>query len=108
MEPIAGLVEAYLRMDDLVKAAAEAEKILKHLDSGFGLGGTEEPLRIYHACYLVLKKKGDPREQAVLDAANQILASQASKLADEAARQRYVENIPWRRAVRDAAQLQQG
>jgi len=108
MEPIAGLVEAYLRMDDLEKAAAEAEKILKHLDSGFGLGGTEEPLRIYHACYLVLKKKGDPREQAVLDAANQILASQASKLADEAARQRYVENIPWRRAVRDAAQLQQG
>jgi tetratricopeptide (TPR) repeat protein len=101
MEPIAGLVETYLRWDDLESAGREAEKILQYLGGGSALEGTDEPLRVYYACYLYLKKKKDSRSRQVLQAAKNLLEAQASKFNDHAARQRYIENIPWRRAIRD-------
>ena len=104
MEPSAGLVEAYLMVDDLEAAAREAERILSFLESGSTLDGTEEPLRIYYACYLLLEKKQDPRSRQILQTAMQILEAQVSKLTDENARRRYVESISWRRAIRDGAQ----
>jgi hypothetical protein len=81
MEPIAGLVEAYMLADDLEGAAHEAEKIMSFLESGSTLDGTEEPLQT----------------------AVNMLEAQVAKLGDENARKRYVENIPWRRALRDGA-----
>jgi len=101
MEPIAGLVETYLRWDNLESAGREAEKVLQYLGSGSTLDGTDEPLRVYYACYLYLKKKKDSRSGQVLRAAKNLLEAQASKFNDHAARQRYIENIPWRRAIRD-------
>jgi len=101
-EPIAGLVETYLKADDLESASGEADKILTYLESGSTLDGTDEPLRIYYACYLLLKKKQDPRSKQLLQIAMQLLETQVSKFADEHSRKRYVENIPWRRALRDA------
>jgi tetratricopeptide (TPR) repeat protein len=101
MEPIAGLVETYLRWDDLESAGREAEKILQYLGGGSTLDGTDEPLRVYYACYLYLKKKKDSRSRQILQAAKNLLEAQASKFNDHAARQRYIENIPWRRAIRE-------
>ena len=103
MEPIAGLVETYLAGNDIESASKEAEKILLFLNDGATLDGTDEPLRVYHACYLLLEKKQDPRFRQVLQRAMNILETQVSNFVDEDSRNRYIENIPWRRALRDAA-----
>jgi predicted ATPase len=103
MEPIAGLVETYLRWNDLESSSIEAEKILRFLEGGSSLEGTEEPLRVYYACYLLLEKKQDPRSKWILQTASSLLESQVSKFSDDAARKRYIENIPWRRAIWDIA-----
>ena len=104
MEPLAGLVEVNLARDDISAAEHSAEKILGFLESGSDLRGVEEPLRILHTCYLYLDAKKDPRAAQVLRQAKDLLDEQVSKFKDEADRRRYVENIPWRRAVRDAAE----
>jgi predicted ATPase/class 3 adenylate cyclase len=103
MEPIAGLLEMYLRADNLAAASREAEKILGFLDSGSTLAGTDEPLRIYYACYLFLEKTQDSRSQRILQTAMSMLETQVARFSDETARRRYVENIPWRRALWEAA-----
>ena len=103
MEPIAGLVETYLRENDLESSSREAEKILQYLENGSSLEGTEEPLRVYYACYLFLEKKQDPRSRQILQSAMSLLEAQVSKFGNDAARKRYIENIPWRRAIWDAA-----
>ena len=104
MEPIAGLIESYMQEDDFDFALQETEKILNFLDGGSNLDGTDEPLRVYYACYRSLEKKRDPRSKQVLQTAMNMLELQVSNFSDEIARKRYVENIPWRRALRDAAQ----
>jgi tetratricopeptide (TPR) repeat protein len=104
MEPIAGLAESYLRANDIEFAVNEIEKILSFLESETTLDGTDEPLRIYHTCYMVLEKKQDPRSRQVLQSAMNLLEAQASNFKDEPARRRYIENIPWHRAIRDMAQ----
>jgi tetratricopeptide (TPR) repeat protein len=103
MEPIAGLVETFLLAKDLEAASREAEKILAFLDGGSTLDGTEEPLRVYYACYQLLRIKEDPRAKQLLQTAKNLLETQVSKFTDENMRKRYIENIPWRRAIWDAA-----
>ena len=105
MEPLAGLIEVALRVNDLTTALAIAEKILGHFESGGTLEGTEEPLRIYLACVTALKQSNDPRAEAVLQAAAQFLKEQLSKIHSSDIRHSYVENVPWRRAIAEAAGL---
>lgn len=99
MEPIAGFVETYLKENDIESASREVEKILQFLDSGSTLDGTEEPLRIYHACCMLLERKKDPRFKQVLQKASELLETQISKFSDDTARRRFIENIPWRNAI---------
>jgi tetratricopeptide (TPR) repeat protein len=99
MEPIAGLVETYMAMGDLDSASQEAEKIVQFLRTGSTLEGTDEPLRVYHTCYRCLEKRKDPRSMQILQQAKTLLEAQVSKFSDETDRRRYVENIPWRRAI---------
>ncbi len=80
MEPIAGMVMSYLQVNDLEKASQEAEKILGFLESGAALDGTDEPLRIYYACYLLLNEKQDPRSSQILQTARNMLDAQVSNL----------------------------
>ncbi len=103
-EPLAGLVDVGLRMGDLEAAGQAAEKIFAYLDNGGTLAGTDEPLRVYHTCYLFLKQQQDPRRTQVLQTAIQLLEAQVSKFKDEQARKMYVENVPWRLALQQAAQ----
>ncbi|HKY55052.1 MAG TPA: tetratricopeptide repeat protein, partial [Anaerolineales bacterium] len=105
MEPTAGLVESYLQAGDLDSASEETEHILNFFESGATLDGTDEPLRVYYACYMFLEKRGDPRSKQVLQAGMKLLEERVSKFSDETTRTQYVENIPWRRALRDAAQV---
>lgn len=108
MEPLAGLVELYLRVDDLDAAAKEAEKILRFLESGSPLTGLDEPLWVYYTCYRFLERTKDPRTDWVLRQAKELLNAQTSRFSSEADRGRYIENIPWRRALRDVVQARLG
>jgi tetratricopeptide (TPR) repeat protein len=103
MEPLAGLVEVALRMEDPEAAARAAETIFAHLESGGTLHGADEPLRVYYTCYLFLKKQQDPRSAQILQTAVQLLEEQVSKFADDQARKMYVENVRWRLALHQAA-----
>jgi tetratricopeptide (TPR) repeat protein len=103
MEPLAGLVDVALRKDELESAVEAAEKILVHFEMGGTLDGTDEPLRVYHTCYLFLKRKQDPRRMRVLQNALQLLHAQASKFRDEQARKMYLQSVPWRLALQEAA-----
>jgi tetratricopeptide (TPR) repeat protein len=100
IESLAGLIQAFLRKDDHASALTEAEKIMSYLDAAGTLEGTEEPLRVYYACYLALEKAADARSHGVLQSAVRLLEAQVSKLRDDSSRQMYIENVPWRLAIR--------
>ena len=102
-EPMAGLIQTALLQHDTVLAMIEAEKIMSYLARGGTLEGTEEPLRVYYACYLALENTQDPRSHDMLRTAIQLLEAQSSKLRDEGSRKWFVENIPWRFALQKAA-----
>jgi class 3 adenylate cyclase/tetratricopeptide (TPR) repeat protein len=101
MESLAGLVEMYLQTQQLEAAGSKAEQILSYIEGGGTLDGTDEPLRVYYACYLYLQETKDPRNREILERAVQLLEGQLSKLANDTARTRYVQGIPWRRAIWD-------
>lgn len=103
MEPMAGLVEVGLRAENDDLSAHNTERILVHLQSGGTLNGTDEPLRVYHSCYQFLEKKQDPRSARILQDATQMLEAQLARLKDDRSRQMYIENVPWRLALRNAA-----
>jgi predicted ATPase len=101
-EPVAGLIQNLLLKDDHVAAIIETENVLSYLENGGTLDGTEEPLRVYYACYLALEKAHDPRSVKVLRSAAMLLDAQVSKLQDEGTRKAFVENVPWRLAIQQA------
>jgi tetratricopeptide (TPR) repeat protein len=103
MEPLAGLVEAALCMNDLETAVRETEEILKYFEGGGTLGGTDEPLRVYYACYQCLSQQKDPRAQQILQIANHLLETQVLNFADERARKLFIESFPWRQALYQTA-----
>lgn len=105
MEPLAGLIDAALNTNDLTTAMAVAENILAHFESGGTLEGTEEPLRIYLACYLALKRNQDLRADVVLKAASEFLTGQLTKIQNTEIRRSYIANVPWRRALAEEAGL---
>jgi len=99
MEPIAGLVETYITENDLESASQYVDQIMQFIESGSSLDGADEPLRVYYSCYLYLERKKDLRSLQVLQIAKQLLDTQVSRFANVAERERYIENIPWRRAI---------
>ncbi|MEW6285468.1 MAG: tetratricopeptide repeat protein [Chloroflexota bacterium] len=107
LEPLAGLLAVCLAENNLTAASEYAEPILNFLAEGNTLEGVEEPVRIYYTCYLYLQRKDDPRAEQILQQGCRLLEDQASKFSDETERWRYIENIPWRRAVWEAAHAKQ-
>jgi predicted ATPase/class 3 adenylate cyclase len=101
-EPVAGLIQVLLRKEDYARAMVETEKILSFLESGGTLEGTEEPLRVYYACYLALEKTRDSRSRSLLLTAVRLLEAQISRLQDDLARQQFINNVSWRAAIQDA------
>jgi hypothetical protein len=86
-------------MNNISLASHWMSEIMNHLFSGGSLDGTEEPLKVYLACYQVLERTGDPRAMVVLQTAMQLLEAQASKINDEHSRRLFIENVPWRRGI---------
>jgi hypothetical protein len=98
-EPMAGLIQVALRMEDALLVSQLLEELMGYLSDGGTLDGTEEPLRVYLACYRALERLGDPRSTSVLETAIQLLEAQVSKINDEQSRRMYIENVPWRREL---------
>jgi tetratricopeptide (TPR) repeat protein len=98
-EPIAGLIQVALRMKDIPFASRLLKELMLYLSEGGTLEGTEEPLRVYLACYNALERIGDPRSAQILETAMQLLEAQVSKIKDEQSRRMYIENVPWRREL---------
>jgi tetratricopeptide (TPR) repeat protein len=92
MESTAGLARVCLAQGDSAQAQTWIEEILSYLDSGNTLDGTDEPLRIYHTCYCVLRANQDPRARAILQTAHQMVQERAAKISDEALRRSFLEN----------------
>ena len=103
IESLAGLVQTLLAKDDPLSAREGTEEIISYVAKEGTFEGTEEPLRIYYACYLVLEKTGDSRSRWVLHSAAQLLEAQVSRMKDEESRQMYVRNVPWRLAIQQLA-----
>jgi predicted ATPase/class 3 adenylate cyclase len=102
MEPVAGLIDAALAINDDASALEHAERILAHFANDGTLEGAEEPLRVFLACYRALEKNNDPRSKNLLRTAFDFLESQVSNIRGEEMRHAYVVNVPWRLAIRDA------
>ncbi len=91
MESLAGLAEIALAQGNLTEAQAHVEEILTHTET-YKLD-LLEPLRVYLICYRVLHANQDPRAQAVLSTAHQMLSERAAKITDENLRRSYLENV---------------
>ncbi len=98
-EPLTGLILAALEKNDMAAAREWTERIMTHLEAGGTLEGTDEPLRVYLACYHALRAQGDSRSETVLHIARKMLDAQLSKFPSDDARRMYVENVPWRLGV---------
>jgi predicted ATPase/class 3 adenylate cyclase len=102
-ESLAGIALVYLAQRDIVQARAQVEQILRYLEGGT-LDGTEEPFRIYLACYHVLRASRDPRAPSMLRTAVSLLRERAANIDDPAQRRSFLEQVPANRALAAAGQ----
>jgi len=101
MEPLAGLAQVELEKGELATAQEYVERILSHLSTGGNLEGTEEPLRVYLTVYKVLISNEDSRANPILIEGHSLLMEQVNGIQDQAIKQMYVQNFPWRRAIEE-------
>ena len=104
-EPLSGLAQIALQRNDAVALTERIEAILLITDDDPELNGAEDPIRVYFTLHQALEKMKDPRTQSILQKAVQLLEAQVSKFKNDEERRRYVENVPWRRAILEAGQL---
>ena len=85
----AGLAEALLARGENAQAFRLAEPIVQFLE-GRGLGGTDEPGRIYLTLYRVLSAHRDARAPALLESACGVIEARAARITDPALRRSYL------------------
>lgn len=103
-EALSGLAQIALYRSNLPSLTQLIESIFSIMEKDGNFSGAEEPLRIYYTCHQALEVMKDPRSHSILQTAKRLLEAQVSKFKDENERRRYVENVPWRRAIHQAAQ----
>jgi predicted ATPase len=101
-EPAAGLARAALIRGDIEAARAYLRPVLALLEIGKTLEGTDEPLRVYLTCYLVLKELDDPHAHGLLKTAYEELMDRAWRIPDENTRQAFLNNVEHHREVYSA------
>lgn len=93
IESLAGCVRVLLAKKQLKQALQECEAILRYLHEYPEAEGTDEPLRIYLTAYQALHANHDPRANALLASAQQILQTRANRLRDPDVRQSFLTQI---------------
>jgi predicted ATPase/class 3 adenylate cyclase len=101
-EPLAGLARAALAAGDLQSAWPPIKEILAFLDNSGSLNGTDDPLRVYLACYLVLASAKDPRARHILETAYGQLHARADDIHNPEARQAFLTNVEINRLIRES------
>ena len=94
MEPLAALAYVEWRRGNARQAQAAVADVLAYLDAGGSLDGTEEPLRVYLACYRVLQASGHRRAREILAAGYERLQAQAALIGDVTAHQLFLNGVP--------------
>ena len=84
---------------DSASAKMHVDAILAQLEQDGTLEGTDQPLRVYLSCYLVLSGMDDPRAKAILNTAHDMLKTRANGIADPSARQMFLEKITYNREI---------
>lgn len=97
-ESQAGLARVALARGDPAQALGHVESILRQLETG-KLDGADEPLRIYLTCHQVLAVNEDPRAASTLSTAHRLLQEWAARIADEALRCSFLEDVAAHREI---------
>lgn len=105
-EPGAGLAKTLMISGDIASAKAQVDLILEHIDKGGNFEGTDEPLRVYLNCYLVLQAGKHARAKEILLIAYRNLQERVANLKDETAKRDFVENIAYNHDIQTAWQQQ--
>ena len=98
-EPAAGLARLSMLQGDRSTAEQHVNTILAQLEQDGTLEGTDQPLRVYLNCYLVLSGLDDPRAKGILNTAHDMLKTRANGISDPSARQVFLENITYNREI---------
>ena len=98
-EPAAGLARICLLQGDAVSAGIHVDSVLAQFEQDGTLEGTDQPLRVYLSCYLVLSGLNDPRARGILNTAHDMLKTRANGIADPARRQIFLERITYNREI---------
>lgn len=98
-EPAAGLARISLVQGDTRSAHSHVDTVLAQLEQDGTLEGTDQPLRVYLSCYLVLSGIEDPRAKAILNTAHDMLKTRANGISDPSARQAFLEKISYNREI---------
>jgi class 3 adenylate cyclase/tetratricopeptide (TPR) repeat protein len=98
-EPQAGLARICSARGDLAQARLHIDEVLAQMEEDGTLEGTDEPLRVYLNCCLVLNALGDRRATAVLRTAHDMLKTRANGISDPSARQAFLQNISYNREI---------
>lgn len=98
LEARAGLTLALLALGKPEQALEQVEKILE-IREREGLAGVEQPIFVLLACYRGLKANRQPRAEAILQQAYDLLHEIAAQFPDPAAAQAFLENIPANREL---------
>lgn len=101
VEAQAALAQVAFQNRNPAGALKEIEPALAYMEKDPGFEGAEEPLRIYLVCCQILKENKDPRFNGALEKARALLEAQAVKLPDENTRRLFIENVPWRKTLRE-------
>lgn len=90
---LAGQARAALALSQIARARAYVDEILQAKQDKKALDSSPTGLRVYLACYRVLRTARDPRAAGVLQEAYALLQDKALLISDEAARRRFLENV---------------
>jgi len=107
MDSLTGLAQIALAQEDVEQAQVYVEEILPSWKER-GLEGAEDPFNVYLICYRVLRANRDPRAQAILQTAYDLLQEQAIKITDAEMRRSFLENVAAHREIIQAWEQAQG
>jgi hypothetical protein len=60
---------------------------------------SDQTMRIFEACYLVLHAANDPRRDTILQLAYDELQTRASRIQNDVIRKHYLESTPWHQTI---------
>jgi predicted ATPase/class 3 adenylate cyclase len=98
-EPCAGLARIALIQNNRSEARTHLETIMSQLGKDGTLEGTDQPLRVYLNCYLVLHAINDQRANKTLKTGYELLIKRADGITDPSARQMFLEKITYNREI---------